>query len=1468
MRRWALIFMIVTFTGIGLCAAARQDDAACTVTASSTVNRRSGPGTDYDPMGKLEGGQTAEVTGQIMGQDGFVWWQLADGAWVRADVVQAAGACEQVPVVELMSVEEAQAALDAGYARLDADDIAGAFEQFQAALVGFKGAGDRAGEAKALTALGAAYHAQGDYYTAQEQYWVALPVARSAGDRAVESRVLHQIGRSYHAMWLAGSQGRDADALDYYNQALQIAQRAQDRAGEADTRYWMGVIYDDRRVLDDSFRSEEFLNAALAIYRELGDRAGEAQTLQSLGWMYDHWGHYAPALDHFQQALAIHETLDRPEDLAHTHEGLGAFYLHAENYALALRHLLAAQTLYRSLDDQAGEGRALVGIGAVRAQFGYYVDALLAWRDAMAILQAVGDPENEALALNGMGDLFLKLGHTDQAYIAYDRALTISIDAGDPKMQAVALGNLGHIYLNLFRTHEAEDQYLFALDIQRETLALPDLCGERDTLADMGWRLSGRGEHEEAMNYLIEAQKVAQRMTDVSGEAMALLDIGAAYMGRSLHTLALQSYQQALELFRSAGNRAGEAAALSDIGLVYHRLGQQGDALSYYTQALAIHRDLWEAGDAAAAARLVDRSGEARTLGRMGMAYYTQGQHAEALRHLQMALDIYTGSRDFKAEIETLNNAGRVYRELGEYTKAVEYHYQALGIAVTPFVEDLAWMAGRLEAAYDDLSFESRQDIQKLIGIASGPRDIVQAAGISIRGIDQTLADQVTLLAGVTGADDPALNLLLGDVAAPERFRDVGEQVVPYLGDWLDLEYLFRDIKDKGYFMATREYVWPYLQTLAGVPDPLRGTLMGPYQKDLTGVADTLQAIGAIYAVQGLNAEAAANFERALQIHIDLQDREGQSRVMDSLVNAYLAQGNYGGVRTYAWESQKLHHEMGDVVGEAIALTNIGVGYRDNGQFLEAERFHLQALGMVEELDDRSSQARILADLGALYEAWGKPDRAIEYYKEAVDVIEAIHADIRLEGAQTAFGAQHTATYDRLVRLLAAAGDPTAAFTYTERGRARTFLFQLANQQLEFGAGAGAEYLAQWQQTRDRLAALRINRLELQSRLPPSPEAIQEIDALIDEAERELAQLEDLIALQNPALGQVTGVDVPDLAAIQAAIPADTTLLAYYITDAGVLAFVLTPGGLEAVPLPPAPDDLRATVAAFRADERQTAPLEQLYAWLVEPLAGKLGTANLLIAPHGVLNYIPFAALIDGSGQCLGAEFVISYTPSATVYTVLAGTRAAPVRAGSAAALVIGNPRSEEMRLRSLVFAEAEARAVGGILHTEAALSADATETYLRARIGAASVIHLAVHGVFDKVNPLTSFLALAPDDANDGFLEVREVYALPLREHAPLVVLSACQTAVGELRAGDEFQGLTRAFLLSGSRAVVASLWSVDDEATAALMEAFYTNRAAGMGDAAALAAAQRAVREDAANPQWTSPYYWAAFVLVGVAG
>jgi hypothetical protein len=100
------------------------------------------------------------------------------------------------------------------------------------------------------------------------------------------------------------------------------------------------------------------------------------------------------------------------------------------------------------------------------------------------------------------------------------------------------------------------------------------------------------------------------------------------------------------------------------------------------------------------------------------------------------------------------------------------------------------------------------------------------------------------------------------------------------------------------------------------------------------------------------------------------------------------------------------------------------------------------------------------------------------------------------------------------------------------------------------------------------------------------------------------------------------------------------------------------------------------------------------------------------------------------------------------------------------------------------------------------------------------------------------------------------------------MVTLSACRTQLGSRSDGDDIVGLSRAFIYAGAPTVVASLWSVDDEATAALMTAFYTHLKDGMGKAQALAAARADLRHDQAHPQWAHPFYWAAFVLTGDPG
>lgn len=188
-----------------------------------------------------------------------------------------------------------------------------------------------------------------------------------------------------------------------------------------------------------------------------------------------------------------------------------------------------------------------------------------------------------------------------------------------------------------------------------------------------------------------------------------------------------------------------------------------------------------------------------------------------------------------------------------------------------------------------------------------------------------------------------------------------------------------------------------------------------------------------------------------------------------------------------------------------------------------------------------------------------------------------------------------------------------------------------------------------------------------------------------------------------------------------------------------------------------------------------------------------------------------------------------------------------------------------------LIHVAEESAAITALFQPRAELLAGdkATESAFKDVAGNYQYLHLATHGYFNKLNPLLSGLQLESDDTDDGLLEVHEILGLSLE--SDLVTLSACATGLGsgfitEIPAGDDFVGLTRAFLQAGSDSVLATLWEVDDRSTVNFMKDFYRRLgASGVSNskAVALANAQRELR---ASSEYGHPNYWAPFVLVGL--
>jgi len=258
------------------------------------------------------------------------------------------------------------------------------------------------------------------------------------------------------------------------------------------------------------------------------------------------------------------------------------------------------------------------------------------------------------------------------------------------------------------------------------------------------------------------------------------------------------------------------------------------------------------------------------------------------------------------------------------------------------------------------------------------------------------------------------------------------------------------------------------------------------------------------------------------------------------------------------------------------------------------------------------------------------------------------------------------------------------------------------------------------------------------------------------------------------------------------------------------------------------------------ADPRRE--LGALHGLLLAPLLPMIGDAGrVVVAPHGPLHGLPFAALWDGEAHLVERREVVS-VPSASVLG-----RLAPERAGGAP-LVVGVPDDAAPSIGE------EAAAVAAMLPGARLLAGDAaTVPAVAAAARDAALVHLACHGRFDPATPQASGLALA-----DRWLTARDVSAMRLR--ARLVTLSGCETGRAVVSAGDELAGLVRATLAAGASSLIYSLWLAHDRTTTELMLGVYRSLVAGHGPAAALRSAQR----DALSLT-PHPAFWAHFVLGG---
>jgi CHAT domain-containing protein len=487
-----------------------------------------------------------------------------------------------------------------------------------------------------------------------------------------------------------------------------------------------------------------------------------------------------------------------------------------------------------------------------------------------------------------------------------------------------------------------------------------------------------------------------------------------------------------------------------------------------------------------------------------------------------------------------------------------------------------------------------------------------------------------------------------------------------------------------------------------------------------------------------------------------------------------------------------------------------------------------------------------LFDRGRIAEQEGQRQAAIDFYTNAVEVIERQRATINTEVNKVGFVADKQDVYRRLIALLLAEGQARSGFEYAERAKARALVDLLAGRSDYAVRGTNAG--------RVRTTLAQLATAEAEARVQETTESVAETER---RQTRSVSVGEQLRA-DAPELASLVTVTRVSAGDIQALIGPDETLLEYYYQGEDAYAFVLTRRDLVAVKLDG--KELRNDIATLRAAFETPGSLgavdlaQRVYRRLFAGVAERIMTENVLLVPHGILHYVPFTALHDGTRYLIDRASV-RVLPSASVLPYLARRPIPTTRR----LLAFGNPALGDRRY-DLKFAEEEAVSIAKTFtQSQVLLRNEATKDgFVRLSAGV-SHIHFAGHGRFDSDAPMTSGLMLAGVQPGAGLLSLGELYDLQL--DADLVTLSACETGLGKVQSGDDVVGLTRGFLYAGVRSIVSSLWKVDDRATSTLMIRFYENLKI-MNKRDALRAAQRSIRGE-----FPHPFYWAAFQLTGLA-
>lgn len=849
-------------------------------------------------------------------------------------------------------------------------------------------------------------------------------------------------------------------------------------------------------------------------------------------------------------------------------------------------------------------------------------------------------------------------------------------------------------------------------------------------------------------------------------------------------------------------------------------------ALKLYEEALKIWVPLHSSREVAATRRS------------MGDAYLQLGQGQHALECFEKSLAGFKELADESNQAAVLNDLGRAFEFLGEPNHSFDRHQAALALAQTaadPSQQAVSLLhIARWQSSWGEIE-DSLESSEKVIAIC---RDLNEPNRLA-----EALRE-----AGRTYS-------LLGRM----------QESLDRLGEALSIREAQRQVRHQ------------------------------------VGI---LTEIGWAYYLQGETVKAIEIYQQALEL-TRADGRQGPAGTLDRLGSALRQAGRLDEAHDAYQQALKLMADASPFV-KAHTMANLAELHVERGKPERALEYCEQAIALFEKSRDMNALAHTLSIAARAERQTGELQAARQRLERVLEILDSVRYRVDRQAFQDAFQSANFSYYQAYVDLLMQMhaerpdqGFELLALTASERTRARRL-------EESWAADPSRERTV----NPDLLRISRKLRAEIDAkdrqrmRLVETGSSPKELEKIDQEQEKLLLELDRIQAEVRPR--RRSPETTFDLAQVQRFLGEDTLLLYYALGLEKSFLWLLDGTSVRSHSLAPAAE---ISALARRCHQlfgqKQSPPvklqvglyLERLSEILLRPVMDELAGKRLIIVPDGAIQYVPFAALHGSSGLPLLENHIISFLPSAASLPLLESRSAKSASVPKAVAVFAdpvfsnqdvrlgrsaesGRPAmppdlersARDLGLREfsrLPFTRQEGEAILSLFPEKNRLQAfdfaASRETLLGLDLAQFRILHFATHSLLHPRYPELSGIVLSLVDAQGqpraGFLRAHDIADLELK--AELAVLSACRTGLGKEIPGEGLIGLPQAFMDAGVPSVVVSLWSVSDPATSELMQRFYLGMVEEqLPPPAALRKAQLFML---GQENWSDPYYWAGFLLLG---